>query len=93
MAEISGKITIDGIESKFSLDLALGSYQQWGAILSVMGDRVDLLEGLAEAFADWARDEVCKTCRDKMLNDGEGYDGECGDCADKTEAAREDEEA
>jgi len=33
--------------------------------------------------------EVCanEDCR-RSLDDGEGYDGECGDCADRTEAAR-----
>jgi hypothetical protein len=33
--------------------------------------------------------EFCRTCdADLSIDDGEGYDGECGNCADKTEKAR-----
>lgn len=28
---------------------------------------------------------VCRTCYDALTNDGDGFDGECGNCADKTE--------
>ena len=33
-------------------------------------------------------ENVCRTCGGPN-DDGEGYDGECGECADRTEAARE----
>lgn len=33
--------------------------------------------------------EFCRTCDANLLDDaGEGYDGECGSCADKSEAKR-----
>lgn len=78
---ISGKITIDGKDSEFSIGVD-GGYQQWGADRQLLGERVDLMQGMAEALMEWQEGNLCRTCQDATLNDGEGYDGECGNCAD-----------
>lgn len=83
--ELKGIIEIDGRKSEFNLDAALGSYFQWGADTSVLGERVDLLTRLSDAFNEWAQDNLCSECQDKTLDDGEGYDGLCGNCADRAE--------
>lgn len=35
---------------------------------------------------------VCRTCGDRYPEAGDGWDGECPDCADRTWAAEEREE-
>lgn len=91
--KITGKIEIDGVETEFLLPVDGGStqYSQWGASTTVLGPRVELLEDLAVAAAEWAMDNLCSECKDALLDDGEGYDGRCGNCADKRE--KEGEEA
>lgn len=40
-------------------------------------------------WVDAADAGLCRTCSASYSGAGDGYDGECADCADKTEAARE----
>lgn len=40
--------------------------------------------GSAECVFDGYHIEWCRTCKEETLDDGEGYDGECGNCADRT---------
>lgn len=84
--ELKGKITIDGVESEFML-LDDGGWTQWGVNQFTAGGRVDLLDTLSQAYMEWQGENLCKTCKDHLLDDGEGYDGECGDCADRSDAA------
>ncbi|QOP66212.1 hypothetical protein SEA_DANIELLEIGNACE_72 [Arthrobacter phage DanielleIgnace] len=86
--EVSGKIEIDGKTTEFMLTEE-GSYTQWGADTPILGERVDLLEKLGEAYRDWCEENLCSECGDKTLDDGEGYDGKCGNCADKAEGGDE----
>lgn len=86
--EIKGTIEIGGRTSEFML-LEDGGWTQWGVDQIIAGQRVDLLERLSHAYMEWADENLCKTCKENLLNDGEGYDGECGDCADKTEEGRD----
>lgn len=85
---ISGKIELNGRTTEFTLNDQ--GYQQWGADTSTLGERVDLLDMLEAAVAEWACDNLCGTCRERTLDDGEGYDGKCGDCADKSEGEDDD---
>lgn len=90
--KVSGKIEIDGRETEFLLTDE-GSFTQWGPVdQTVLGERVDLLEALGEAYLGWREENLCRTCGDHLLDDGEGYDGECGDCADRNPANREDDD-
>lgn len=82
--ELKGKITIDGRESEFML-LDEGSWSQWGADTSTLGGRTDLLDALAEAYQVWRQENLCTECGDHLLDDGEGFDGKCGNCADRAE--------
>jgi hypothetical protein len=82
--EVGGKITIDGKTTEFLLTDE-GSYTQWGADVSTLGSRVDLLERLGEAYLEWAQENLCTSCQDALLDDGEGFNGRCGNCADKAE--------
>lgn len=43
--------------------------------------------GNAECVFDGYHREWCRTCEEATLDDGEGWDGECGNCADRTYAA------
>ena len=82
-----GTIDIGGVTSQFLLPLVNDSvrYSQWGASNTVLGDRVDLLDAMAGAAREWALDNLlCHICRENTVDDGEGYDGMCGDCADKS---------
>lgn len=83
--EIQGKLTIDGRTTEFILPVGDYSikYSQWGADTLVLGSRVDLLEAMADAVAEWAQDNLCSECHDATLDDGEGWDGKCGNCADR----------
>lgn len=87
---IKGTIQIGDDTSEFMLPLLNDSvqYSQWGADNYVLGPRVDLLETLANAAQEWAEEHLCRTCKENLLDDNEGYDGECGNCADKTESER-----
>lgn len=87
---IKGTIEIGDATSEFMLPILNDSvsYQQWGADNYVLGPRVDLLDRLADGVQLWAEENLCRTCKENLLDDGEGYDGECGDCADKTESKR-----
>lgn len=42
--------------------------------------------GNAECVFDGYHIEWCRTCEEATLDDGEGWDGECGNCADRTYA-------
>lgn len=90
---IQGVIEIGADKSEFLLPLHREDvrYSQWGAYNPVLWPRVDLLEKLAAAAAEWADENLCRTCKENLLDDGEGFDGECGDCADKTEAEDDDD--
>lgn len=92
---IKGTIEIGEDTSEFLIPLINDSmkYQQWGADNSVLGDRVELLEAVADAAQEYAQDNICRTCEAAFLDDGEGYDGECGNCADKTAADEDDDDA
>lgn len=84
---VKGTIEIGDTTTEFMLGTDVG-WNQWGASTEVLGQRVDLLEGLAGAWTEWVDENLCRTCKENLLDDGEGYDGECGDCADKTEGKR-----
>lgn len=83
---IQGTIDIDGRLSEFLIPLLNDSvsYSQWGAGNPTLWERTDLVEALADGARDWAEENLCKTCKESMLDDGAGYDGECGDCADRS---------
>lgn len=36
--------------------------------------------------------QVCRTCRDRYPDAGDGWDGECPGCADRTFAAKQEAE-
>ena len=88
---VQGVIEIGGRKSEFLLPLGRPDvkYSQWGADNTVLWPRADLLEVMADAAAEWVSENLCRTCGENLLDDGEGYDGECGDCADKTEEGRD----
>lgn len=87
--DVSGKIELGGVTSEFTL--IHGSYEQWGASRQDLGRRVELLEALGDAYASWAAENLCSECQDALLDDGEGWNGLCGDCADKADP-QDDEE-
>ncbi|UOK18408.1 hypothetical protein SEA_BRUHMOMENT_92 [Arthrobacter phage BruhMoment] len=91
---IKGTIEIGGVTSEFMILLANDSvqYSQWGASNTALWPRVDLIQGMHAAATDWADENLCRTCKERLLDDGEGYDGECGDCADKREGENDDNE-
>lgn len=88
--EVSGKIELGGTATDFLLTTD-GGYVQGGAGLEALGDRVELLEVLGNAYRDWCEENLCRECEDALLNNGEGYDGKCGNCADRAEKDGEDE--
>lgn len=90
--EIKGKVTIDGRESEFML-LEDGGWTQWGVDQPTAGERVDLLDKIAAAYMEWQDENLCSECKDHLLNDGEGYDGKCGNCADRAEKEDDDDES
>lgn len=52
--EVAGKIVIDGVVSEFRIvSDAEFLYQQWGADIPVLGDRVELLHAMATAVRNW----------------------------------------
>lgn len=85
---ITGKIDVNGRITEFMIPVSDpdAGYAQWGGCPSTLGERVDLLEELVEAARTWAEDNLCRECRDRTLDDGEGSDGMCGDCADRADA-------
>ncbi|MFT4471861.1 hypothetical protein ACMX2H_18320 [Arthrobacter sulfonylureivorans] len=89
--KITGTISIDNRATAFTLDHE-GAYQQFGGDRSAYGERVDLLSAMGEAVEEWASDNLCRECHDHTLDDGEGYDGRCGDCADRHESIVEEDE-
>lgn len=42
----------------------------------------------SSAWDHFQSEEVCRDCGDAYDDDGEGYDGRCGSCADKAERKR-----
>lgn len=80
--EFSGKVILDGTTSHFMM-LNDGDWTQWGVDQQAAGRRVDLLDKVAEAYREWQDENLCRTCKERLLDDGEGYNGECGDCADR----------
>ena len=85
-AEITGKIVIDGVESDFRIAADAESlYQQWGADIPVLGQRVVLLARMAETFRDWCGEELCVECEERFRsgNDPFGIDKLCDDCINK----------
>lgn len=88
---IMGKVIIGDTTTEFMLPMLNESvtFSQWGANGYVLGSRVDLMEALAEAAGEWAQDMLCRTCKENLTDDGEGYNGECGDCADRNESNKE----
>jgi hypothetical protein len=52
---ITGTITANGESSEFMIPLDNDSvkYSQWGAFNPVLGDRVDLLDGMADVAREW----------------------------------------
>lgn len=89
---IQGTIEIGQRSSEFLIPLDRDDvgFSQWGADNTVLWARVDLLDEMSKTAKEWAIDNLCRTCHENMLNDGEGYDGECGDCADRNPDNRED---
>lgn len=85
---VNGKIALNGVETEFQLQPD-GTWNNWGGDTRTLGERRDLVDALASAFQDWAIENLCITCGEALLDDGEGFDGNCGNCADKAE--REDE--
>ena len=82
---VMGKVIIGDTTTEFMLPLLNESvtFSQWGAPTYVLGPRADLLERMAEGAGEWAQDMLCRTCKENLTDDGEGYNGECGDCADR----------
>lgn len=91
---IQGTIEIGDATSEFLIPLANDSvgFSQWGAPNEVLWSRVALLDELSGPAREWASDNICKTCHERTLDDGEGYDGECGDCADRNPNNHDDDE-
>ena len=85
---ITGKIEIGDTTTEFMLTMDAG-WSQWGATTPVLGERVDLMDSLGSAWTEWASENICTECQDAIINDGEGYDGKCGNCADKEEEEEE----
>jgi hypothetical protein len=88
---IKGTIDIGDTSTQFMVPLGGDTgWMNWGASREVLGTRVDLLDNIESAATEWAEENLCRTCRENLLDDGEGYDGECGDCADRNPENRED---
>lgn len=92
ISEVKGTITLaDGTTSEFSIGTDAG-WQQWGATTERLGQTVDAIEVMARALAEDnhlvsdADPEPCRTCG-QANDDNEGWDGECGTCADRRESA------
>jgi hypothetical protein len=81
--EFKGTITLAGTTSHFMM-LDDGGWTQWGVDQRAAGQRVDLLDNVASAYQEWQDENLCSVCKENMLDDGEGYDGMCGNCADKS---------
>jgi hypothetical protein len=83
---IQGVIDIAGLKSEFLIPLANDSvgFSQWGAGTPVLWTRVDLLDELSSKAREWADENLCRVCRENMTDDGEGEDGMCGECADRS---------
>lgn len=102
ITEIKGLITTaDGQVREFSLTED-GAWQQWGNTLEALGNTSAALQVMANALMEDDRlasladpeEEKCREC-EAPLDDGEGWDGLCGSCADRAfeaETADEDEE-
>lgn len=90
--QITGKVLIDGRETEFSIS-ADGGYRQWGGSSpAAFGERVELMDRLGAAVREWASDDLCIECMDRLLDNGEGYDGRCGVCADRDQSKNREEE-
>ena len=81
---VRGTVEIGDTTTAFMLTKDAG-WSQWGATNEVLGSRVDLLDNLGSAWTEWTDENLCSECGDRLLDDGEGYDGKCGNCADKSE--------
>lgn len=90
---ITGTIEIGDSTTGFMVPLGGDSgWSNWGAANEVLATRVDLLDTLESAASEWASENLCRTCKENLLDDGEGYDGECGDCADRNPENREEDD-
>jgi hypothetical protein len=81
--DLTGKIKLGGVETEFLLTDD-GSFMQWGGTREQLGPRVDLLEALGSAYLEWRQESLCRVCEEATLDDGEGQDGMCGNCADRS---------
>jgi hypothetical protein len=88
--EVKGTITLNEVTTEFLLTDE-GSFMQWGGTRDQLGPRVDLLEALGLAYLEWRQENLCTTCEERLLDDGEGYNGECGDCADRNPENKEED--
>lgn len=95
VTEIVGLITTsDGQQRQFRIDEE-GARTQWGNTTEALGTTVDLLDYLVKSLVDAeylgtpAAEEDTLEYLDRCSNcggpddDGEGYDGYCGNCADR----------
>lgn len=91
---VIGRVMVAGVSSGFMLPMLNDSvqYSQWGASNYDLGPRADLMDGMATAVAEWAQENLCRTCKEALLDDGEGFDGECGNCADANPDNQESED-
>lgn len=49
---ISGKITIDGVETEFEFDASNGSWSQWGGTTEELGARVEYLDAMEQGLSE-----------------------------------------
>lgn len=102
ITEIKGLITTaDGQVREFSLTED-GAWQQWGNTTEALGTTGPALQAIADKLLEEdhiarsdnpQEEEKCREC-EAPLDDGEGWDGFCGSCADRAfeaETADEDE--
>lgn len=50
--EISGKITINGVESDFTFHSEIGSWSQWGGTTEELGARVEYLDAMERGLIE-----------------------------------------
>lgn len=64
-----------------------------GSIANVfMVQEEDTAEAIKVDLTEVDEDGACRTCGQHYEDGGDGYDGECPDCADKTSAAMDEDE-
>lgn len=79
---ISDEIGQDPFKTPAPQDGQTGQMEGLSQQPPVLGKKKDEVE-----TDDWDKDEKCSDCGDSLADsEGEGYDGLCGDCADKAES-------